>query len=331
MTGQAKRASEKEKRSPLPSFLGSEVDGGRGAEKASGRGSSQSSVFAFSHEKEAGWQDGLGEKGEGGESVLFLLLRIRVLGGEGGDGKMGISPPPRPKNIEEEGIAKSIVIAGTLTAEGDSGGGKICRENAHLTVNAVCERKSNLFWSVRLLIFLCLRGRRRGIKFGLFPFPLRLKSLSLFSAESKEKDGGLNERRPSFLCNPFYRGEERGRSFESGKKDPFNPSSSSFNGLSDRRPSSLSAFSHERRASIEFGIAELNLPLLPSQETLFPPSCDLALLGEKRSRGRKMSLARYRARGGRRKSFFKKFPEHFCILQLAFFILSGFPPVSLST
>ncbi len=217
----------------------------------------------------AGW---VGGKGGRGRICALSPPPYPCVGWRGGgDGKMGISPPPRPKNIEEEeGIAKSIVIAGTLTAEGDSGGGKICRENAHLTVNAVCERKSNLFWSVRLLIFLCLRGRRRGIKFGLFPFPLRLKSLSLFSAESKEKDGGLNERRPSFLCNPFYRGEERGRSFESGKKDPFNPSSSSFNGLSDRRPSSLSAFSHERRASIEFGIAELNLPLPPSQETLFP-------------------------------------------------------------
>ena len=265
---------------PFPPFLGRKWMGGRGLRKHLGGGAANPrSSLALTRRRRDG-RMGWGKRGRGGESVLFLLLRIRVLGGEGGgDGKMGISPPPRPKNIEEEeGIAKSIVIAGTLTAEGDSGGGKICRENAHLTVNAVCERKSNLFWSVRLLIFLCLRGRRRGIKFGLFPFPLRLKSLSLFSAESKEKDGGLNERRPSFLCNPFYRGGERGRSFESGKKDPFNPSSSSFNGLSDRRPSSLSAFSHERRASIEFGIAELNLPLPPSQETLFPPSLPPVIL-----------------------------------------------------
>ena len=126
----------------------------------------------------AGWDGGKG--GEGRICALSPPPYPCVGWRGGGDGKMGISPPPRPKNIEEEeGIAKSIVIAGTLTAEGDSGGGKICRENAHLTVNAVCERKSNLSWSVRLLIFLCLRGRRRGIKFGLFPFPLRLKSLSL--------------------------------------------------------------------------------------------------------------------------------------------------------
>ena len=100
MTGQAKRASEKEKRSPLPSFLGSEVDGGEGegAEKASGRGSSQSSVFACSHEKEADGRMGWGKRGKG-ENLCSFSSSVSVCWVERGGGwKNGdFAPSPSEK------------------------------------------------------------------------------------------------------------------------------------------------------------------------------------------------------------------------------------------